>query len=224
MATKKTAKKEPEVIEIKEMKIEEAVISIEGDTPFIIHKWSEKAKKEMLDKQMGVKRAEKKSPKNPIQDFIDSFYWITDSPKEYTMEAFEKAVKNGARFGFPATAVKQCMQSAAYRCGWEKNQMGVRSAVFIVPDFGDLVEIQYEDMPVMREDMVKINLGTADIRYRGSFEKWRMNIHVKYNSSMYSLDYLVNVLNASGFMCGLGEWRMERDGQFGMFHVTGVSK
>ena len=30
----------------------------------------------------------------------------------------------------------------------------------------------------------------------------------------------VNIINAGGYSCGIGEWRPERDGQSGMFHVS----
>lgn len=43
--------KEKEVI-IPAINIQTAVIKVVGDSPLIMHKWSEKAKKEMLDKQM----------------------------------------------------------------------------------------------------------------------------------------------------------------------------
>ena len=46
MATKKT-----EEIMIQPIIIEKRTITIVGDTPLIVHAWSEKAKKEMLEKQ-----------------------------------------------------------------------------------------------------------------------------------------------------------------------------
>ena len=36
---------------------------------------------------------------------------------------------------------------------------------------GDLIPI-YGDDPAMREDMVRVGMGTADLRYRGEFKKW----------------------------------------------------
>lgn len=40
-----------ETIIIPAINIKRATITIVGDSPLIVHKWSEKAKKEMLDKQ-----------------------------------------------------------------------------------------------------------------------------------------------------------------------------
>lgn len=50
MATKKNE----QIIEVKPLEIEEVEIRITGNTPLIVHAWSEKAKKEMLDKQTGA--------------------------------------------------------------------------------------------------------------------------------------------------------------------------
>jgi hypothetical protein len=75
--------------------------------------------------------------------------------------------------------------------------------------------------PVMREDMVRIGMGTADIRYRGEFKRWWTTIDVKHNANVMSAEQVVNLFNTAGFAVGVGEWRPERDGQFGRFHVAG---
>ena len=54
MATKKSAV--TEVITIKPVERLTAEIKIVGDTPLIVHAWSEKAKKEILDNQQGKKK------------------------------------------------------------------------------------------------------------------------------------------------------------------------
>lgn len=98
--------------------------------------------------------------------------------------------------------------------------MGLRGAFFIESDFGDMVEI-ISDTPVMREDMVRVGQGTADIRYRGEFRNWSATFRLKYNASgSFPLENIINALNAGGFVCGIGEWRPEKDGAFGTFHVA----
>lgn len=96
-----------EVIEIRPIKIQKVNIRIVGDTPLIIHAWSEKAKRMMLEAQMGLAKGKKKEAKDPVDDFIRSLYWLTPMPEEMTEEGFQKAVENGARFGFPVTAMKE---------------------------------------------------------------------------------------------------------------------
>lgn len=218
MATKKA---NTEVIEIRPIEIKKVTIRIVGDTPLIMHAWSEKAKRMMLEAQMGIAKGKKKEAKNPVDDFIRSMYWLTPMPEDGTMESFEEAIANGARFGFPVTAFKQAAISAAYRMGWAKDKMSMRGAFFIDSDQNGMIEI-HSDTPEMREDMVKVGMGTADIRYRGEFKNWYADLTISYNANgQYSLENIVNIINAGGYVCGVGEWRPERDGQNGMFHVAG---
>jgi hypothetical protein len=216
MAIKKTT----EVLEIRPIEIQKVNIRIVGDTPLIMHAWSEKAKRMMLDAQMGLAKGKKKEPKNPVEDFIRSMYWLTDMPEDMTEEAFNEAISNGARFGFPVTAFKQAAISAAYRMGWAKDKVSLRGAFFIDGDENGMIEI-HSDAPKMREDMVKVGMGTADIRYRGEFANWYAYMTISYNmNGNYSLENIMNIINAGGYICGVGEWRPEKDGQYGQFHVA----
>jgi len=212
-----------EVVTVKPIKIEKKIITIVGDTPLIVHAWSEKAKKEMLDKQMKATKTTGKDIRDPFAEFMEACYWITDKPEEDTVEEFEKAIANGARFGFPVTAIKQCAASAMVRAGIENNKMGMRGAFFIDGIGPNLLgEIKTPNPPEIREDMVKIGgvSKVSDLRYRPMFTDWKMDLTISYNAnSAYTFEQIVNAINLGGFMCGIGEWRPERDGQFGMFHV-----
>ena len=212
--------KASEIIEIKPIQIKKATIHIEGDTPLIVHAWSEKAKREMLEKQMKVTKTKAKTAKNPVEDFIRSMYWLTPMPEEMTEAAFDEAINNGAKFGFPVTGFKQAAISAAYRMGWAKDKASLRGAFFIDCDENQMVEI-HSDPPIMREDMVKLQGTTADIRYRGEFRNWSADMTISFNENgQYTLEQIINIINAGGYVCGVGEWRPERDGQYGMFHIA----
>lgn len=216
------AVKRMELVEIKPIEMQEVSLTIVGDTPLIMHAWSEKAKKQMLDAQMGKAKGKQKEKKNPVEDFLNSMYWLTEKPEKYTIEAFDLAIKNGARFGFPVTALKQAAISASYRKGWTKDKVSLRGVFFIDGGFGEFMEIK-SDPPTMREDMVKIGGGTADLRYRGEFRNWSATFTLKYDvNGQFELGSIINMINAGGTVCGLGEWRVERDGQFGVFHVKTV--
>ena len=240
--------KKTELVEIKPIQIEKVKLRIVGDSPLIMHAWSAKAKREILEKEIGATKTKAREPKNPIEDFAASMYWLTPMPDEFTAEAMSNALENGARFGFPVTAFKQAAISAAFRMGWAKDKMSMRGAFFIEPEVngyysGDL-EIDFEkkkvsvvpnvfrsesmieihsDPPIMREDMVRVGMGSADIRYRGEFQNWYADMTVDFNTNgQYSVEQVVNIINAGGFTCGVGEWRPEKDGQYGMFHVEAI--
>ncbi len=213
------AKKEEQLIAITPIDIKLINVRIVGDSPLIVHAWSEKAKRMMLETQMGVTKTKAREKKNPVDDFINSMYWLTDVPKEGTEEAFLDAVKNGAKWGFPVGAIKQAANSAAYRLKWVKNQMELRGAYFLKSEYGDMAEIK-GSVPEMREDMVRVGMGSADIRYRGEFKNWSMDLVLEYNASGgMSLEQIMNCINAGGYCCGIGEWRPEKDGDFGKFHI-----
>lgn len=210
--------KEQEIIEIQALDIKTVPIRLVGDSPLITHCWSEKAKRMMLEAQMKTTKTKAKEARDPYDDFIQSLYWLTAKPKS-TPEEFEKAVANGAKFGFPVGAIKMAGNSAAYRMGWVKNQMGLRGAYFLHSEYGDMAEI-IGDTPIMREDMVRIGMGSADLRYRGEFQNWHMELTLEYNASgEYTLEQIINIINAGGYVCGLGEWRPEKDGSFGRYHI-----
>lgn len=207
------AKKNETVVEILPIDIRMAEISLVGDTPLIMHKWSDKAKREMLEKQMKTAKNKGKDAKSPVEDFINSMYWLEGEPEEKTEEGFAKALPN-AKFGFPSTAFKASAVAAGYRSGALKNMVSTNGAFHII---GEFVEI--EGTPNMREDMVRVGMGTADIRFRGEFHNWKTHFTVRYNASSISIEQIVNLFSLGGFACGVGEWRPERGGVNGMYHV-----
>ena len=171
-------------------------ITLVGDSPLISHKWSEKAKRQMLDKQ--TKRATgPKEAKDPQKDYEESLYQ-TES----------------GEYGFPAVAFKSAAVGACRFLDMKMTE--ARGAFHVV---GEIIPI--EGTPSMREDMVRVGMGTADIRYRGEFKQWRANLLIRYNASVLSPAQIVNLFNNAGFGVGVSEWRPEKDGSFGMFHVMG---
>lgn len=166
-----------------------------GDSPLICHAWSFKAKQQMLDKQM-KKAAKGKEAKDPAKDYQDSLYIHPDGG-----------------YGFPAIAFKCAAVTACSQIdGLTKVQ--TRGAFHVV---GEMLKINGK--PRMREDMVRVGMGTADIRYRGEFPEWWVKVPIRYNSQVLSPEQIANLFNIAGFAVGIGEWRPERDGSYGLFHV-----
>jgi len=72
----------------------------------------------------------------------------------------------------------------------------------------------------MREDMVRVGMGVADIRYRPQFDPWAAKVRIAFNAAAISPEQIANLLDIAGFGVGVGEWRPEKDGSFGRFHVS----
>lgn len=227
-------KKETE-IKIKPIRDIETTIRIMGDTPLIVHKWSTKAKRmlkagkaEYSDNDI----TETEEHAGKMESFINSLYWITEKPTEYTEEAFIDAVNKGARFGFRVEAFKNAAIDAAYSKKWISNKKSVKGLFFIKPDVVDdegnqLVEIKCDAPPEIREDIVILSgmSRTPDLRWRPQFTNWCVDLHIRFDADgIYPLQDIVNMINAGGRYCGVGEYRPEKDGQFGMFHVAATGE
>lgn len=192
----KTATSAAPNITIPAPNIQTATFRLNGTTSLICHAWSDKAKRQMLDKQM--KRAAKgKEAKNPEQDFLDSLYPMPD----------------GDGYGFPALAFKAAMVRAGTLA---ELRMTFLRLVMHVPD--GLIRI--EGTPEPREDMVRVGNGVADIRYRGEFMPWAVDLPIRFNANVISHEQLANLLVTAGFSVGVGEWRPEKDGNHGMWEIA----
>lgn len=189
---------------------------IVGDTPLIVHAWSEKAKREMLQKQVKAVKSGKDA-RDPEADFISSLYEMGDGS-----------------FGFPATGVKNAILSSAHKdkgiprsavmqALWIDADM-VRTRPALAGAVCDMPLIRiYSGKPEMREDMVKIGAGlqkTANLAYRGQFTFWAMRITGSFNPAVITADSLAFLIQEAGVSSGLGEWRNERKGVFGSFHLA----
>lgn len=189
---------------------------IVGETPLIVHAWSQKAKLEMLQKQVKATRGGKEA-RNPEQDFVDSLYEMDTGV-----------------FGFPATGIKNCILSSAHKdrgvarssvlaALWIDAEM-VRSRPALAGAICDMPLIRiWGSEPQMREDMTKIGSGLnkiANLAYRAQFTNWAMRVTGRFNASVITAESLAFLIQQSGMASGLGEWRNERRGLFGAFRLA----
>lgn len=204
-------------IQLPRLDIQVLEVPIVGDTPLIVHAWSAKAKREMLGKQMKVAKAAK-TAKDPVQDFEDSLYRMPGGGYGFPSVAFKAAAVTACTSvsGITKVAARQAFHMTGESVEVSGAYDGVQMRTDLVRIFGP--------PPRMREDMVKIAMGTADIRYRPEFFPWFTVLHVRFNANVLSPEQILNLLNTAGFCCGVGEWRSERDGMNGAFHVADANE
>lgn len=187
-------------IQISRIAAETLRVPILGTTPLIVHRFSEKAKRQMLDAMQGKKTP--KQPKNPDADYESAFYRFPDgSPDAFPSSAFKLATVEASRF-----------------YGKDVTKVGLRQFVFV---FGEgrheFVRIQGD--PTMREDVVRVGRGGTDLRYRPEFTDWRTVLEVTYVTSALTRDSVLSLIDAAGMGVGVGEWRPEKDGTFGTYRI-----
>lgn len=213
-----------QTVDVPSLETRSVVIPIISKTPLIVHNWSTKATKMMLDKQMGI-ASKGREKKDPFADFLGSLYPIL----------------GGKGYGLPAPAFKACAVSAANSVELKMTQMKqafhvqtytvqVNSAP-LAAEFKTEWDETYADKlkPFhalgigMRMDIVRLESGVADLRFRGWWPKWECELEVEYNPRMLTLQQLINLFRAGGSGVGVGEWRpgapMCRSGEHGRFDV-----
>ncbi len=185
---------QPVVVDLPPPDLQTTELHLVGLSPLISHRWSDKAKRQMLDKQQ-KKASIGKEAKDPEHDYQESLY-----------------VHPAGGYGFPTIAFK----AAAVRAGTyaDMKMTFLRGAFHVI---GELAQIEGE--PRMREDMVRLQSGVADIRYRAEFPEWETTLPIRWNGRAVTLNQLVNLFRIAGFSVGVGEWRPEKDGSYGMFEV-----
>ena len=190
------------IIQIDRIPAETLLVPIVGTAPLVMHRFSEKAKQQMLDSMQGRKTP--KQPKDPQAEYEAAFYRFADGGVGMPVIAFKAATVGAARFygsGVTMTALKQFM--------FFRGEMGVDGQM--------LARIDGEAK--LREDVVRVGRGGADLRYRPEFPEWRTTLDVTYVTSALTRNSVLSLIDAGGLGVGVGEWRPERDGYFGTYRI-----
>lgn len=195
---------EPKVMVIAPINRKRAIIRITGDSRLVTNQFSAKAKQAMLDKMRGIVVARGKRPiRVPEEDYEASKYLDDDG--------------------------RCCVRSVSIKCAMLDSAVEIpgTSRAHLQRMFhviGDLLPIEGE--PKMREDTVTIrdSMGktSTDLRYRAEFFPWSIDVPIVYDQDGVTLDQLVNLVGRAGFSAGIGEYRVQRRGNWGMFSVSGI--
>lgn len=210
--------KEPSKVVIPQTNFQEFSLRIVGDSPFICHAWSEKAKKMMFEEQQ-KKATVGKEISRPAFEFAECLYWLTKKPDlnnvtdEEAQEILSKVIPQ-SKFGFPTTAFKAAAIDGGYQQGVIEEKTTARGAFHILGEYAEI-----EGTPTIREDVARIGMGIAQVVYRAEFKTWATTLHIKYNANAMSVEQIIHLFNVGGFANGIGDWRPSRNGTFGTFHV-----
>jgi len=178
-------------------------IPIIGIAPLMTNKFSNKAKQQMRDAMQN--RKSPREPKNPEQEYHDAAYYLDDGER-----------------GMQAIAFKKCTVSAARYFPKNVTMVGLKQALFMEGEFSKkegLMLVRIIGTPEMREDVVRVGNGGADLRYRPYWYEWSASIDVTYVKSMLTRDSVLSLVEAGGLGVGVGEYRPEKGGDCGTFKI-----
>lgn len=200
------AKTAANIIEIPRIDAATLIVPILGTSPLIVHRFSEKAKKQMLDAMQGRKTP--KQAKDPEAEYEAAFYRTNVEEGEeqrygLPVIAFKAATIGGARFfaGITMTLLRQVM--------FFRGEVGVDGQQLAIID----------GIPKMREDVVRVGNGGTDLRYRPEFSEWRTELRVTYVTSQLTESSVLSLIDAGGMGVGVGEWRPEKKGDMGTYMI-----
>jgi len=179
------------------------LLTIQGTSILVMHKWSEKALTQIREKKAG-RKTKTRDICDPQQEGHNAAYYT------------EKG-----EFGIPVGAVKKAIIGAAH------NDLGiaktlVKKALFLhCEDSSRNLVLRCGD-PKIREDYVRVSSGGTDLRYRPEFPKgWEVDLDIEYDADLLTPDDIVNLVERAGFGIGIGEGRPEKSGadDWGRFQV-----
>ena len=196
-------------VQLNKIDAETLIVPIRGTAPLIVHNFSEKSRRQMLEAQQGKKKV--KEIRDPRAEYEAAFYRI----------AHEDGTEG---YGFPVTAFKAATTGAARFYDKSVTMTALRQFMFMrgvmtKADAQMLVEIHGE--PEMREDVVRLGgpSRSADLRYRPMFPEWTCELTVTYVKSSIDRGSILSLIDAGGMGIGVGEWRPEKRGEFGTYAV-----
>ena len=187
-------------IEINPPNFQQVELDITGITPLIQNKMKETTMKEMEDVRTGKAKKSNRKAIDPKKSMLESSY-----------------LQDDGSFGFPASAFKQCAVRAGKGLGIAMTD--ARTLFFVIPTApdGECVTIKSKK-PILRKDPVNVKTG-KDLRFRPEFKNWKAKLLVRYDADRVTVEQVANLLNYGGQTVGVGEWRPEKNGTFGMFQV-----
>jgi hypothetical protein len=178
-------------------KFEVAAVTIIGTAPYVQHRFSEKARQQIIATQEAgqqAKKGKKRDPKDFDEIYLAAMYIATDG-----------------WHGMPAAAFRNAMISACRIIGFKmtlaKLSLFVEADGFDADDATPLVRITKGEPQIHFAPARNAN-GSIDIRARPQWlPGWQATVRVRWDSEQFSAGDVVNLLARVGAQVGIGEGR-----------------
>lgn len=190
--------KRNEEITISPVKLEDIYLKLDGVTSLLMNKFSDREKKDMVDKQL--KRTKEKKARDINGEIEEKIHRLPDGSVGFPTSGFKKAF----------------VEAAPYLTGMNKKL--AKGAFFVL---GSLAPIEFKEQ-IVNEATVRLSGrgNVAMVRYRPEFVDWSCIVHIRYNANQISPEQVVNLANLAGFHIGVGDWTPQHSGSYGMFEVA----
>lgn len=193
-------------VTIKAPNFQQAIFTVNGTAPLVIHRFSAKTKLQMKNKMEAGDKASKGKATREAKDTDDLF----NESRYRSKEGWD---------GFNASAVRNAMISACRLVNFKMTL--AKLSVFVQPDGWDASEPQ---IPLIRiygkatkqEDMARVETGQPYVTVRAAYHGWSAKITIRWDADQFSLDDVSNLLSRVGMQVGLCEGRPDSKNSAGM--------
>ncbi len=197
----KTKEKKIEIV-LQPINVGRVKVPIKGKTNLLMDKFPEESKRQILAKQSGVAKGNKKK--------------IRDTKQE-TQEAIH--ITKSGKIGYPAFGFKKGMMECTAFVGDKAfSKKLVSGAVKIMNIEDGLIPIKFGKQTVLEH-----NIG-PQTKFTPQFHDWSCELDIQYDQNNISAQDIITLLNYAGFYNGVGAWRPKGggggSGEYGMYEVV----
>lgn len=193
MATKKAS----EVITVTPARFGTMKVQIVGTAPFVQHKFSQKARQQMLSAQEAGSTAKGKKKREP-RDLEADYKGAMHLDRE-------------GRCGIPCPALRAALISACRLVGFQMTR--AKLSVFVEPESFDIDDgtplFYIEGEPEMHQASVRLESGVASVAVRPMWREWSATPSIRWDMDQFTVEDVYNLLIRAGLQVGLGEGRAD---------------
>lgn len=194
----------PSSVSIKPPNFKHGELHLVGTSPYVQHKFSQKAQTMMEEKQRAGEQA-RKNRKRAARDFEEDY-----------LQALH--VSTEGWYGIPAPAFRNALISACRVAGFAMTK--AKLSVFVTSDGLDkddstpLVKIIGDPRP--HKSFARNETGVIDLRWRPMWDEWQVTLRLRWDGDQFSIDDIVNLVMRAGMQVGVGEGRPDSPNSNGL--------
>lgn len=210
------ANKTTEEIVVKEIKVEHAIIVIEGKGDLVLNKMNASNTRQLIADDRKTQAVWESQHKNKWEDIITSIHWrdgipVENTNEECTEELFYDMLMNNAPC-ISAFGLKKSWGQAVVRQEIDKYSTKFDSAVNIVAN-GGLIPIKFAEWR-LDEKLMSPKRGAPITTRLNHFIGWSAEIPIEYTTNVYSINEIMTIVNYAGFSLGIGSGRTSGYGRY----------
>lgn len=207
MATKKE-----EGIQLQEIKVKHARITIEGDGDLVLNKMNDVVAMDLINARKDKAKRTEKS--NVWEEIITSMHWRDGKPTDFSEEGLVDALTNNAPC-ITSFGLLKSFCDAVVRNGIDKYSTKFKAGVNVTAK-GGLIPITFAEHYV-DEKLMSPKKGSPVLVHLNRFSGWKATFEISYVENIYSIEQIINIIELAGFGGGIGSGRTSG---YGRYHVS----